>query len=55
VGPDRLADLATTEGPITDAIGDLMSIRAIKVNGRKVWQARVAFKGSRKSTIRPLA
>jgi integrase len=30
-----------------------MSIRAIKVNGRKVWQARVAFKGLRKSTIRP--
>jgi integrase len=30
-----------------------MSIRAIKVNGRKVWQARVAFKGLRKSSIRP--
>ena len=29
-----------------------MSIRAIKVNGRKVWQARVAFKGLRKRTIR---
>src|SRR5262245_14062512 len=30
----------------------LMSIRAIRVNGRKVWHARVAFKGLRKSTIR---
>jgi hypothetical protein len=30
-----------------------MSIRAIKVNDRKAWQARVAFKGLRKSTIRP--
>jgi integrase len=29
-----------------------MSIRTIRVNGRKVWQARVAFKGLRKSTIR---
>src|SRR5262249_34916985 len=31
---------------------ELMSIRAIRVNGRKVRQARVAFKGLRKSTIR---
>ena len=30
-----------------------MSLRAIKVNGRKVWQARVAFQGLRTSTIRP--
>jgi hypothetical protein len=30
-----------------------MSIRATKVNGRKVWQARVALKGLRTSTIRP--
>lgn len=30
-----------------------MSIRPIKVNGRRVWQARVAFKGLRRSTIRP--
>ena len=30
-----------------------MSLRSIKVNGRKVWPARVAFKGLRKSTIRP--
>jgi hypothetical protein len=29
-----------------------MSLRRIKVNGRKVWQARVAFKGQRRSTIR---
>jgi len=29
-----------------------MSLRRVKVNGRKVWQARVAFKGLRKSTIR---
>ncbi len=30
-----------------------MSLRQIKVNGRKVWQARVAYQGLRKSTIRP--
>jgi integrase len=30
-----------------------MSIRAVKVNGRKVWQARVAYQGLRKSAIRP--
>jgi integrase len=30
-----------------------MSLRSIKVNGRKVWQARVAVEGFRKSTIRP--
>ena len=29
-----------------------MSIRAIKVHGRKVWQARVAYRGQRRSTIR---
>jgi hypothetical protein len=29
-----------------------MSIRAIKVHGRKVWQARVAYRGQRMSTIR---
>lgn len=29
-----------------------MSIRRIKVNGRKVWQARVAYRGHRKSAIR---
>src|SRR3989304_3625061 len=29
-----------------------MAIRRIKVNGRKVWQARVAYHGVRKSTIR---
>lgn len=29
-----------------------MSLRQIRVNGRKVWQARVATKGLRKSTIR---
>ena len=29
-----------------------MSVRQVKVNGRKVWQARVAYKGLRKSTIR---
>ena len=31
-----------------------MSIRLIKVNGRKVWQARVAYRGHRKSAIREL-
>ena len=30
-----------------------MSLRSIKVNGRKVRQARVAVLGYRKSTIRP--
>src|SRR5688572_5469623 len=30
-----------------------MSLRSIKVNGRKVWQARVAVQGYRKSAIRP--
>lgn len=30
-----------------------MSLRRVKVNGRKVWQARVAYKGLRKSAIRP--
>ena len=30
-----------------------MSLRRITVNGRKVWQARVAYRGMRKSTIRP--
>jgi CO/xanthine dehydrogenase FAD-binding subunit len=30
-----------------------MSLRAIRVNRRKVWQARVAFKGLRKRRIRP--
>ena len=30
-----------------------MSLRSIKVNGRKVWQARVAVQGFPKSTIRP--
>src|SRR3989454_5877149 len=30
-----------------------MSLRQITVNGRKVWQARVAYRGMRKSTIRP--
>ncbi len=29
-----------------------MSVRAIKVHGRKVWQARVAYRGQRMSTIR---
>src|SRR6266508_1764566 len=29
-----------------------MSIRRVKVNGRKMWQARVAYRGLRKSTIR---
>jgi len=29
-----------------------MALRRIKVNGRRVWQARVAYKGARKSTIR---
>lgn len=29
-----------------------MAIRAFKLHGRKVWQARVAYKGLRKSTIR---
>jgi len=29
-----------------------MSIRLIKVNGRKVWQARVAYRGHRKSALR---
>jgi integrase len=29
-----------------------MSVRAIKVHGRKVWQARVAYRGARRSTIR---
>jgi integrase len=29
-----------------------MSLRQIRVNGRKVWQARVAYHGSRRSTIR---
>jgi hypothetical protein len=29
-----------------------MTIRRVKVNGRKVWQARVAYKGLRKSTLR---
>jgi integrase len=29
-----------------------MAVRKIKVNGRWVWQARVAYKGLRKSTIR---
>lgn len=29
-----------------------MAIKRIKVHGRKVWQARVAYKGLRKSTIR---
>jgi integrase len=29
-----------------------MSVRQIKVHGRKVWQARVAFQGLRKSAIR---
>src|ERR1700682_6222386 len=33
--------------------GTLMSIRAIKVHGRKVWQARIALHGQRMSTIRP--
>jgi integrase len=30
-----------------------MAIKRIRVNGRKVWQARVAYRGLRKSTIRP--
>ena len=30
-----------------------MSIRAFKLHGRKVWQARVAYRGQRMSTIRP--
>jgi hypothetical protein len=29
-----------------------MSLRRVKVNGRKVWQARVAYHGLRRSTIR---
>lgn len=29
-----------------------MSIRAIRVHGRKVWQARIAYRGQRMSTIR---
>ena len=29
-----------------------MAARRMKVNGRKVWQARVAYRGLRKSTIR---
>src|SRR6266508_1413164 len=29
-----------------------MAVKKIKVNGRWVWQARVAYKGLRKSTIR---
>jgi hypothetical protein len=28
-----------------------MALRQIRVNGRKVWQARVAFQGERRSTI----
>ena len=30
-----------------------MAIRHIRLNGRKVWQARVAYRGLRTSTIRP--
>jgi hypothetical protein len=30
-----------------------MALRQIRVNGRKVWQARVAFNGARRSTIKP--
>jgi len=29
-----------------------MAVKRVKVHGRKVWQARVAYKGLRKSTIR---
>ena len=29
-----------------------MAVKKIKVNGRRVWQARVAYRGLRKSTIR---
>src|SRR5712691_11732552 len=29
-----------------------MSVRRVKINGRRVWQARTAYKGLRKSTIR---
>ena len=29
-----------------------MSVRLIRVRGKKVWQARVAFQGRRASTIR---
>src|SRR5438445_12685790 len=29
-----------------------MAVKRIKVHGRKVWQARVAYRGLRKSTIR---
>jgi len=30
-----------------------MSLRHVTINGRKVWQARVAHAGLRRSTIRP--
>lgn len=30
-----------------------MAVRQIRANGRKVWQARVAFHGARRSTIKP--
>ena len=29
-----------------------MAIRRIKVRGRKVWQARIAYRGVRKSALR---
>src|SRR5262249_31039445 len=52
--PHRLSPLLRTVRRTRPRLGEgfkgralLISIRAIRVNGRKVWQARVAFKGLR--------